>query len=150
MTKKFALQRVLEIADIHTESAAASLAALNRQLLEHEEKLLQLFQYRTDYQDRLRRAIVNGVDGAGLRNFHNFMERLEDAILQQHAVVVDARTRVDGGRHEWHGKRRKSKAYDALSQRFELTIRHDEAKREQKIQDTFADRTTQGKSQVRR
>jgi len=150
MPKKFALQRVLEIATIHTESAAASLGALNRQLQLHEERLMLLFQYRADYQERLRRAITGGVDGAALRNFHDFMDKLEQAILQQHAVVVDARTRADSGLHEWHSKRRKSKAFDTLSQRFDSTVRQGEAKLEQKVQDDFAGRATNGKSTARR
>lgn len=149
MTKKFALQRLLEVATTHTESAAASLGALNRQLQQHEEKLLLLFQYRTDYQERLRRAIANGVDGAGLKNFHDFMNRLEQAILQQHALVVDARTRAESGRHEWNSKRRQSKAFDTLSQRFKSTVRQSEARHEQKTQDDLAGRTTSGKSQSR-
>jgi flagellar FliJ protein len=150
MTKKFALHRVQEVAAIHTDSAAASLGALNRQLQQHEEKLLLLFQYRTDYQERLRRAIANGVDGAGLRNFHDFMDRLEQAILQQHALVVDARTQAESGRHEWDSKRRKSSAFDTLAQRFQSTVRQGEAKLEQKVQDDFAGRARQGKSLSRR
>ena len=149
MTKKFALQRVLEVAATHTEAAAARLGTLNRQLQLHEERLMLLFQYRADYQERLRRAITNGVDGAALRNFHDFMDKLEQAILQQHAAVVDARTSAESGRHEWHSKRRKSNAFDTLSQRFKSTVRQSEAKLEQKVQDDFAGRATHGKSRAR-
>src|SRR5476649_830731 len=69
MTQKFALKRLLEIAETTAESAAASLGALNRQLQQHEEKLLLLFKYRDEYQQRLRHAAGSGLDGAGLRNF---------------------------------------------------------------------------------
>jgi flagellar protein FliJ len=150
MSQKFALKRLLEIAETRTDSAAATLGALNRQLQLHEEKLLLLFKYRDDYQERLRRAVADGLDGAGLRNFHEFMQKLEQAIMQQHALVVDARTHVESGRHEWQSKRRESKAFDTLSERFKSTARKGEAKREQKVQDDFAHRARHGKSHTPR
>jgi flagellar protein FliJ len=141
MTQKFALKRLLEIAETTAESAAASLGALNRQLQQHEEKLLLLFKYRDEYQQRLRHAAGSGLDGAGLRNFHEFLERLEQAILQQHALVVDARTRAECGRTDWQLKQRKSKAFGTLEQRFDTARNRDQASREQKLQDDFASRS---------
>jgi flagellar protein FliJ len=145
MAHKFALKRLLEIAETTAESAAASLGALNRQLQQHEEKLLLLFKYRDEYQQRLRKATGTGLDSAGLRNFHEFLERLEQAILQQHAVVVEARTRVECGRDDWQLKQRKSKAFGTLAQRFDTATRRDQASREQKLQDDFASRTNRAK-----
>lgn len=145
MAQKFALKRLLELAETTAETAAANLGSLNRALQLHEEKLLLLFKYRTEYQDRLRRATGTGLDSAGLRNYHEFMERLEQAILQQHAQVVDARTRVECGRQDWQQKQRKSKAFGALEQRFDLATQRTAASREQKLQDDFASRTSRAK-----
>jgi flagellar FliJ protein len=145
MAQKFALKRLLEIAETTAESAAASLGALNRQLQQHEEKLLLLFQYRDEYQQRLRHAAGTGLDGAGLRNFHEFLERLEQAIMQQHALVVDARTRVQCGLNDWQLKQRKSKAFGTLAQRFDTATQRVQANREQKLQDDFASRTNRAK-----
>ena len=150
MAQEFALHRLLEIAATQAETAAANLGELNRQLRQHEEKLLLLFKYRDDYQERLRRASKAGLDGAGLRNFHDFLDRLEQAILQQHALVVGARTHVESGLGDWRVKQRKSKAFDTLSQRFQVAARHGETTREQKVQDEFASRANRGKSHPRR
>ena len=150
MAQEFALNRLLEIASTQADTAAAALGALNRQLQQHEEKLLLLFNYRDEYQERLRRACAAGLDGAGLRNFHDFLERLEQAILQQHALVVGARTHVESGLGDWQVKQRKSKAFDTLSQRFHVATRRGEATREQKVQDDFASRASGGKSHSRR
>jgi flagellar protein FliJ len=150
MAQEFALHRLLEIAATQAETAAANLSALNQQLQQHEEKLLLLFKYREDYQERLRRASVAGLDGAGLRNFHDFLDRLEQAILQQHALVVGARTQVESGLGDWQVKQRKSKAFDTLSQRFHVATRRGEATREQKVQDDFASRASRMKSHTRR
>ncbi len=140
MPQQFALKQLLEIAEVKATSAAASLGALNRQLQEHEEKLRLLFAYREDYQQRLRSATGSGLDSAGLRNFHEFLERLEQAILQQHAQVVDARKRMERGRDDWQLEQRKSKAFGTLAQRFDVAARRKEAGREQKLQDDFASR----------
>ena len=150
MAQKFALHRVHEIAITQAETAAADLGALNRQLQAHEEKLLLLFKYRDEYQERLRRATAAGLDGAGLRNFHDFLDRLEQAILQQHALVVDARTHVQSGLGDWQVKQRRSKAFDTLSQRFHVATRRGETAHEQKVQDDFASRASRGKSLPRR
>ena len=99
-----------------------------------------LFQYRSEYNDRLQRAATDGLDGATMRNYHDFLQRLETAIMQQHAQVVEARTRAEHGRIEWQNSRRKSMTFDTLSKRFELGEMREEAAREQKSQDDLAAR----------
>ena len=73
-----------------------------------------------------------------MRNYHEFLQRLESAILQQHARVVEARTRAEHGRVDWQNSRRKSMTFDTLSQRFELAESREKAAREQKAQDEMA------------
>jgi flagellar FliJ protein len=140
MAQKFALARIQEITDHETDAAAASLGGLNRELNEQESRLMLLFKYRTEYHERLQRAAASGLDGAAMRNYHEFLQRLERAIMQQHALVVEARTRVEHGKLEWQNRRRKSMAFDSLSRRFELKTLRDEANREQKAQDELAQR----------
>lgn len=141
MAQKFALQRIQKIADHQTDAAAASLGALNQELHAREGKLMLLFRYRTEYQERLQRAAADGLDGATLRNYQDFLQRLEHAIMQQHALVVEARTRAEHGRLQWQKQRRKSMTYDTLSRRFELRELREEAMREQKQQDELATRS---------
>ena len=140
MAQKFALGRVQEITDNKTDEAAAALGNLNRELHEQEARLMLLFKYRTEYHERLHRAASEGLDGAAMRNYHDFLQRLEAAIMQQHAQVVEARTRVEHGKLEWQNSRRKSMAFDSLSRRFDLKKLRDEANREQKAQDEMAQR----------
>ena len=133
MGQKFALGRIQEITDRQTDKAAARLGDLNRELHEQEARLMLLFQYRSEYNDRLQRAATDGLDGATMRNYHDFLQRLETAIMQQHAQVVEARTRAEHGRIE-------SMTFDTLSKRFELGEMREEAAREQKSQDDLAAR----------
>ncbi len=138
MAHKFALERIQEITDHQTDAAAVKLANLNRELHEQEARLMLLFKYRTEYNERLHRAAAEGLDGAAMRNYQDFLQRLENAIMQQHAQVVEARTRAEHGRIEWQNSRRKSMTFDTLSRRFELHELRKEATREQKSQDELA------------
>ena len=140
MTQKFALERIQEIADHKTDAAAAKLANLNRELHEQEARLMLLFKYRSEYNERLQRAAAEGLDAAAMRNYHDFLQRLEGAIMQQHAQVVEARTRTEHGRLEWQNSRRKSMTFDTLSRRYELGALREAAVREQKAQDELAQR----------
>src|SRR4051812_37915355 len=109
MKKSFRLQPLLEIAHTHSQNAAASLGEVIRLQRQQEEKLTLLVKYRTEYQERLRRRTTSGLDGAGLRNFHEFMERLEHAIVKQQAVVAESRRHVEVSRREWELRQRKFK-----------------------------------------
>ena len=150
MTRPFALQGLLDIALSEENTAATSLGQMNRQVQLQEQKLALLLQYREDYQQRLRRAIGNGLDGAGLKNFNDFIARLEHAIAQQLAALNDARARAANSGLHWQDKRRRSKAFDTLSQRASAAVMRIENSREQKSQDDFANRATRQKSCAQR
>ncbi|MEQ1772160.1 MAG: flagellar export protein FliJ [Burkholderiales bacterium] len=150
MTRSFALQGLLDIATSEADAAAVSLGNLNRQVLLQEQKLALLIQYRTDYQERLRRAIATGLDAVGLRNFNDFIGRLEQAIAQQRTAIGDARGRAERGRLHWQEKQRKSKAFDTLSQRAGAALVRIENSREQKSQDDFASHAMRRKSCAQR
>lgn len=140
MNHPFALQGLLDIATTEEDSAAAALGHLNQELRSHEQKLALLLQYRADYQERLRLAIASGTDAIELRNFNDFIARLEQAIGQQRTALGEARRHAEQGREHWQSKRRKSKAYDTLSQRAGAATLRLESIREQKLQDDFASR----------
>jgi flagellar FliJ protein len=138
MTATFNLQRLLEFAEQQSETAAASLGTLNRELVREQEKHALLVRYRSEYQERLRVATARGIDGAALRNFHDFLERLEAAIVQQQRKVEECQARTAGSRREWQNKQRTFKAFDTLSQRFQSAVQRREARHEQKATDEIA------------
>ena len=145
MTKTFTLKKVQEVADIRTDTAAANLGTLMQNLQRQEAKLALLLQYREEYQERLRLANQRGLDGLALRNFHDFLERLERALAEQRASVAHAQRSVERGRDEWRSADQRSRAYDTLSQRFDKAARHRANTAEQKQQDAHAARLTTSK-----
>src|SRR5687768_14770383 len=98
MTTTFSLKKVQEVADIRTDTAAANLGSLMQNLQRQEAKLALLLQYRDEYQERLRRAKQRGLDGLALRNFHDFLDRLEHALIEQRTTVAHAQRSVERGR----------------------------------------------------
>jgi len=140
MTTTFSLKKVQEVADIRTDTAAANLGSLMQNLQRQEAKLALLVQYQEEYQERLRRAKQRGLDGLALRNFHDFLDRLEHALTEQRTSVAQAKRSVERGRDEWRTLDQRSRAYDMLSERSDTTARRRAATAEQKQQDAHAAR----------
>src|SRR5262245_27425283 len=101
MPHDFPLKTVQEVADMRTDTAVANLGALMQNLQRQEAKFALLEQYRAEYQERLLQAKQRGLDGLALRNFHDFLERLERALAEQQTAVTNAKRGVERGREEW-------------------------------------------------
>ena len=135
MTKPFSLQPLLHLAQQKNDHATKNLGLLNRSQQSAQGKLEMLQQYRKDYQEKLQDAERSGMALEDLRNFQDFIYRLDDAIAQQSAVVVQAQTSVQNGRSALSEAQRRMKSFDTLAQRHTEVQRKQEAKHEQKIQD---------------
>jgi len=140
MPGEFPLKVLQEVADIRTDAAVTNLGALMQNLQRQEAKLALLVQYRTEYQARLLQARRRGLDGLALRNFHDFLERLERALAEQEVTVAQAQRGVERGREEWRALDQRSRAYDTLAQRFDSAAQRRAAAVEQKLQDDHAAR----------
>lgn len=141
MPKNFSLQTLIDLAQIKSDAAAVNLGRLNAQDRGMEEKLRLLLQYRDDYQSRFQESARSGMNNAGWRNFHEFMNQLDAAIAQQCDVVANLKHRVQHGRHELLAQQSKLKSFDALSQRHLLNESRHAAKQEQKEHDEHASRS---------
>jgi len=140
MTKVFSLQPLLHLAQQKNDAATKKLGLLNRNQQSAQSKLEMLQQYRRDYQDKLQNAEKNGMELEDLRNFQDFIYRLDDAITQQSAVVAQAHISVQSGRNELSEAQRRMKSFDTLAQRHTEAERIMQVKTEQKIQDEHSGR----------
>jgi len=129
------LQPLVHLAQQKNNSATRKLGLLNHTQQSAQGKLEMLQQYRKDYQGKLQDAEKNGMALEDLRNFQDFIYRLDDAIAQQSAVVAQAQTSVQNGRSELSEAQRRMKSFDTLAQRHTEAQRKLETKNEQKIQD---------------
>lgn len=135
MSKPFPLQPLVQLAHQKNDAATRKLGQLNQQQQTAQGKLEALQQYRRDYQIKLQEALQQGMEPVALRNFQDFIERLDKAILQQNQVIEKAKKVVQNGRHELMDTTRKMKSFDTLEKRHVESEMKLEAKSEQRMQD---------------
>jgi flagellar FliJ protein len=140
MTKIFSLQPLVHLAHQKNDAATRKFGQLNQQQQAAQAKLDTLLQYRKDYQTRFQEAVQNGMSQSDMRNFQNFIQRLDDAISQQQNIVESARQSVQTGRNELQDTQRKMKSFDTLAQRHQEAEKKLAAKTEQRQQDEHAGR----------
>lgn len=135
MTKPFPLDTLLNLAHQQNDAAARKLGQLNRQELSAQARLSALQEYRRDYQQQFETAEKNGISPADMRNFQQFIDRLDQAIRQQQQEIDKAHSSVQKGRHDLLDSTRKMKSFETLVQRHVESERKVEARSEQRLQD---------------
>ncbi len=135
MTKPFSLQPLVDLAHQANDAATQKLGQLNQHQQSAQQKLDALQQYRHDYQMQFQQAVQQGMEPTDLRNFQDFINRLDQAIRQQQQVIENTKTNVQTGRHELIDSTRKMRSFDTLAQRHVETEIKVAAKQEQRIQD---------------
>ncbi len=117
MTKHSALDTLLELAQTRTDDAARRLGALNAQGVDMETKLALLTEYWNEYSARFQISMQQGITAADWRNYQEFLNKLDAAIVQQREVLAATRQRVEAGQVAWQSAKRTLKSYDTLAQR---------------------------------
>ncbi len=140
MAKKFSLQPLVHLAQQQNDAATRKFGQLNQQQQAAQAKLDTLLQYRKDYQARFQEAEQNGMIQSELRNFQDFILRLDEAIAQQRNANEQARNLLQMGRSELHEAQRKMKSFDTLAQRHIENEKKLAAKSEQRQQDEHTGR----------
>lgn len=138
MSKPFHLQILLDLAKENSDSAAARLGAANGQLQDMQERLNMLQGYRNEYTQRMASGAQSGLSCPDLRNFREFISKIDLAIGMQQAKLASASAEVQASQIEWLTQQRKLKSFDTLSRRHRSTEHRCEARREQREQDDLA------------
>lgn len=142
MSKPFSLQPLLNLAQIKNESATRRLGELNKQQHDTQNQLDILLQYRRDYQARMQASSQEGMSPAVLRNFQEFIYKLDSAIAQQLKAVEQSVLSTQMGRGEYTSTQRKLKSFGTLQQRHIEQEDKVAAKQEQKAMDEHTGRAT--------
>jgi len=140
MTKPFSLQPLMDLAQHQNESATRRLGQLNKLQHDAQNKLETLRQYRSDYQTRLQESTRNGMNPDELRNFLEFIRKIDEAIAQQLQAVEQSKASTLAGRGEFDSTRRKLKSFGMLQQRHIDTQNKIAEKSEQKALDEHTGR----------
>lgn len=136
----FTLQPLLEIMQNRADEATRKLGQLLAAEQNQRSRLEMLENYRAEYAQRLRDTAAEGITPLALRNYQDFMARIDEAIAQQRAVVDASARNTKAGQDHWQTQNRQLKAIDTLSNRHDARERLRENKQEQKVQDEFSTR----------
>lgn len=134
------LAGVQRFAEFEERAAAQRLASAQLTVDEQAQRLSELCQYRASYLSRTRGT--GNWDAAQLRDYHEFLGRLDAAIRAQEEIVAYGRQRCDAERQRWSEKRQRKESVGRLAERFAAARRVREGRRQQRELDEFASRQT--------
>lgn len=113
------LQIVQRVVDDQERSRAEALAGSERRLRESETKLQELETYHASYVRDFNLRAGSGMDSTLVRDYQAFLARLEEALRQQHQVVIRARAQRDGEQRTWQGAAQRAEAVGQMVKRFQ-------------------------------
>lgn len=134
------LAPVIEMVEQTEQEAAGKLAKLQQQLLQAEQQLAGLEQYRNDYQQQWITRGQTGVTGEWLMNYQRFLSQLETAIEQQRNSVQWHQRNAEKAREQWQKAYTRLEGLKKLVQRYHDQARHIADRQEQKDMDEMAAR----------
>jgi flagellar FliJ protein len=141
MQKASALETLIELAQTRTDDAARRLGALNAKDMDMQAKLALLTQYSDEYRARFQTLAQQGLTASDWRNYHAFLNKLDEAIAQQREALASLRQRVAAGEHDWRSAKRVLNSYDTLAQRKTRAESMRAARHEQRETDEHASNT---------
>lgn len=140
MAKPFSLQPLLELMQTRADEKTRQLGQLIAAEQSAKSRLQLLEQYREEYSQKMRNAIGEGLTPMALRNYQDFIARIDEAIDQQRQAVNRSQQNTATGQAEWREQNQRLKAIDTLSQRHDARERYRENRQDQKLMDEFTAR----------
>lgn len=134
----FRLQILIDYAEERSKQAAQELRRLRLKWAQEEQKKQQLEGYLEDYQLRLNDVAMGGISVAMMMDFRRFISKIELAITTQEEEIVRCKQQWERAQLLWTEREREVKAYHALKSRHEKAELIKENRRDQRLQDEFA------------
>jgi flagellar FliJ protein len=126
-TRAQRLEPAAEQAKLRSEDALVQLAEQQQALAKAEHQLSELHRYRAEY------ATAGGASqsATALLNRQQFIERIDQAIVQQDAEIVRQQRQLAGMRDRWQQAHARESALDTVIARHREGERRAEDRREQ-------------------
>lgn len=136
-TLDFLLNRALDSLNL----AAKMMASAQRVLQQTQEKGQMLRGYQQDYRERLAQQLQIGLSKEAHHNYQHFLNKLEQAIVGQDALVLDAQYQFQIRQADWQQAQQKKMAYEVLMKQAKQKNQVAALKKDQKMMDEFAVRS---------
>ncbi len=133
------LDTVLKVEIEREQAAANNFRAAQNQLLELQQKLTQLQQYRIDYIEGIKRdGSAAGLAASRYQQHLSFVGKLDLACEQQLKFISKATLLVDQRRREWIAKQQRKKAIELLIEKKKVEAMQRQTRIEQQLMDEFS------------
>lgn len=132
------LNLLLKLEKDKEEQLKANFAQAQQHLSINQQKLAGLNDFRLEYTTQLHGKAQTGLSSGGFNQYHNFINKIEQAIAQQSTTVNTAKQVVEQRRKLWLEQQAKTKAIEKLIEKQQLAHQAKLAKAEQKMLDEFA------------
>ncbi len=124
-------------------ASAKELGMANNNLTLQKNKLTDLIQYREEYVKSFKQQGQHGMDGAQLHTYQNFLENIDNALEQQHAIIKAAKQSCEQQQNSWRLRHTKTKIMDNVINKFKKDELLEDNKQEQKDSDERNSRSHQ-------
>ena len=141
MANLSSIHTLTELCTRQSEEAVVRLGQANQNHHNALEKLQILKDYHHNYAERLQDDMANGLNMNHYNNFVGFLSNLEKAVAQQEREVSLSLYVLEQQRNEWQQYERKRLSFDTLKSRAVKKQQNIENRREQKLNDEFAERS---------
>lgn len=131
MEKSKRIEPIVNLAKNSEREAVKALGDALQVLNSQTERLNQLIAYKAEYAERLSLSGGKGINVQQLNEYREFIDKLTLAIDQQTQAVSQARQTLDDKKRFWFAKRGRSKALDAVLDRYLDDEQHQLEKKEQ-------------------
>ncbi|OCJ38966.1 flagellar export protein FliJ [Serratia sp. 14-2641] len=132
-----------DLAQDAVEQAAQHLGQARQAQQAAEQQLAMLLNYQDEYRQKLNNTLSSGMGSASWQNYQQFIGTLEQAISQHRQQLLQWSEKVERAVKQWQDKQQRLNAFETLNTRAisaELML---ENKRDQKLMDEFAQRSSQ-------
>lgn len=138
-----AINTLQQLAQREIDQAARALQTANQQHQASRQRLAMLVGLRADYGQRLQQACDSGVSMAAIRNFHGFIDKIDQAIAGQHQLEQSAAARAADISASWQARQRTAMIWASLRRRSEHAVLLGVQAQERRQMDEFAARSRQ-------
>lgn len=132
-----------DLAQDGVEQAAQQLGQVRQAQQAAEQQLSMLLNYQDEYRQKLNCTLSEGMGSASWQNYLQFIGTLEQAISQHRQQLVQWSEKVERAVKQWQDKQQRLNAFETLNTRALTAEQMLENKREQKLMDEFAQRSSQ-------
>lgn len=107
-------------------------------VVQNQQKLDGLLQYRLDYFKKIQARGMEGLEALSFSHHQTFIGKLDKACEQQRALIVNAKQAAQQRKDQWLVQQRKRKAVDLLLEKRRLEQQSKMDKQEQAMMDEVA------------